>query len=142
MKLQKISTRRHFSIAYKLIRELRPHLEEETFLSLSREARIRDDYKLVGMFANDECIALIGYRVLYDFVHGKHLYIDDLLVTEKRRSEGLGKKLLTFAETEARRIDCKILRICTGVENKRGMSFYQKNNWEQKAVVFKKKLAD
>jgi len=36
----------------------------------------------------------MGYRLLHDFVHGRHLYIDDLVVTSRLRSSGLGAELL------------------------------------------------
>lgn len=140
MKIQVISSAEQLVVVYNLIKELRPHLSLNEFLSIEHDARIRDDYKIVGLFKANECIGLMGYRVLFDFVHQKHLYIDDLVITEQRRSEGFGKQLLKFAEAEAQRLNCKTLRLCTGVENKRGIRFYLQNGWEERAVVFKKKL--
>jgi hypothetical protein len=43
-------------------------------------------------------IAIMGYRILNDFVREKHLYIDGLVTTAKCRSSGMGATLLGFAE--------------------------------------------
>lgn len=138
MKIKEISIPEQAALAYELIKELRPKLSQNDFETLSQEAKNRDDYKLVGLFEENVCLAIMGYRVLYDLVHGKHLYIDDLVVTAKRRSKGLGKLLLDFAEHQSQKLNCKTLRLCTSTENLDGIRFYQKNEWQQRAVVFKK----
>src|SRR5690606_38342148 len=75
---------------FQVMKELRPHLSLHDFLSLTEEAARRDDYRLIGYYDGDACLAVMGYRVLYDLAHGKHLYIDDLVVTESHRSCGIG----------------------------------------------------
>lgn len=82
----------------------------------------------------------MGYRVLCDFVHGRHLYIDDLVTDENIRSKGYGATLLKEAEKIAQENGCTNLRLCTGIDNDRGKTFYEKNNWNLRAVVYKKKL--
>ncbi len=82
----------------------------------------------------------MGYRILFDFVHDKHLYIDDLVVASSLRSQGFGKQLLDFAEVEARRLGCRGLRLCTGVENEGGKRFYERSGWAPRALAYKKKL--
>ena len=92
------------------------------------------------MEENGEILAVMGYRFLSDFVRGKHIYIDDLVTAEKIRSKGLGAELLKFAEELAHTNGCKSLRLCTGVENERGVSFYERNGWVKRAFAFTKKL--
>lgn len=123
-----------------LMRELRPALGEESFLRLYKEAKMRDDYKLVGLVQADFCVALMGYRILFDFVHGKHLYIDDLVVEKDLRGQGLGKRLLDHALAEAAREECQGLRLCTGIENQAATKFYEREGWQARAVAFKIKL--
>ena len=123
-----------------LMRELRPHLDEESFLRLYKEAKLRDDYKIVGLVQNDFCVALMGYRILFDFVHGKHLYVDDLVVEKDLRGQGLGKQLLDFALAEAAKEECQGLRLCTGIENHSAKKFYEREGWQARALAFKIKL--
>lgn len=139
MKLQEINSPHELEFSYPVIKELRPHLSFEDFVNLYEQAKVRDEYRLVGLLQNNQYVAVMGYRILFDFVHGKHLYIDDLVVSASMRSQGIGKQLLDFAEFEAKRLSCKTLRLCTGIDNKRGIQFYEKNNWNPRAMAYKKK---
>lgn len=125
---------------FPLLKELRPQLDMETYVRLYKEAKLRDDYTLVGLVRGDFCLGLMGFRVLYDFVHGKHLYIDDLVVTKDMRSSGLGKKLLDYAVTEAKKLECQGLRLSTGAENQDGRRFYEREGWSLRSVSYKLKL--
>ena len=127
--------------AFSILKELRPVISWEEFLTILKEASQRDEFKLFGAFSDGECVAVMGCRVLYDYVHGKHLYIDDLVVTSNKRSLGLGKVLLEKAKAHAIEHGCQSLRLCTGVDNIRGQKFYEKNGWEPKAYAYKKPLA-
>lgn len=77
-----------------------------------------------------------------NFVHGKHLYVDDLVVTKEKRSSGMGAELLRYAEAEAARHQCQGLRLCTGIDRKEAQRFYEKNGWAPKALTYKKKLEE
>ncbi len=131
--------------AFTLMLQLRPHISLDQFRTIYQAAHKADEYTLYGYFTNEssksnQLVGLMGIRTLFDYVHGKHLYIDDLVVDEKFRSSGIGKKLLEFSEELARKENCTGLRLCTGVDNKDGMRFYEREKWNQRAVVYKKKL--
>ncbi len=125
---------------YPVIKELRQQLSYEDYFSIYEEAHAADGYELVAIEDNSEILAVMGYRFLSDYVRGKHIYIDDLVTTEKIRSKGLGAELLKFAEDVARTSGCRSLRLCTGVENERGVNFYDRNGWIKRAFAYTKKL--
>lgn len=125
---------------YPLMKELRTGLDEDGFLRLYKEAKLRDDYKLVGLIRDDLAYALMGYRILFDFAHGKHLYVDDLVVTKDMRSQGLGAKLLAHARQVAADEGCQGLRLCTGIDNKDAIRFYEKHGWIAGSIAFKVRL--
>ncbi len=127
--------KKHFPI----IQEVRTHLDIETYLETLVAAR-EQGYKMLGLFEDNHCLAIMGYRMIVDFVHGKHLYIDDLVVTSKRRGQGLGPVLLSHAEELAKEQNCLQVRLCTGIDSQRAKNFYEKNNWNLRAVAYKKKL--
>ena len=125
---------------YPVMKELRPDLSYGDYLNIYEEAHIKDGYQIVGVESGSHILAVMGYRVLTDFVHGRHLYIDDLVASALHRSKGYGAKLLTYAEEISRELGCKSLRLCAGIDNEAGQKFYEREGWNLKAVVYKKKL--
>lgn len=125
---------------YSIIKELRKDLSFSDYLSVYENAHKADGYEMATLEGEGQVFAAMGFRILHDFVHGKHLYIDDLVVTEGQRSKGHGATLLRYAEKLGENLGCKILRLCTGIENEMGKKFYERNDWNLRAVVFKKKL--
>lgn len=139
-KIFTVSSKEDLERCYPVIKELRPHLSYEEYLNIYEQSQKSDGYELVAIEENHQILAVMGYRYLTDFVRGKHIYIDDLVSTEKARSKGLGAELLKFAEQIAVQNNCAGLRLCTGVENERGVSFYERNGWTKRAYAFTKKL--
>lgn len=125
---------------FPVMKELRPHLNFDDYLSIYEEAHRNDGYQIVAIEENGQILAVMGYRILSDYVRGKHVYIDDLVSSEAVRSKGLGAELLKYAEGIAKNINCNTLRLCTGIENERGAKFYEKNGWIKRAFAYAKKL--
>jgi ribosomal protein S18 acetylase RimI-like enzyme len=125
---------------YPVMKELRANLDFETFVDIYEKAHVDNGYEIVAVEKDSQIVALMGYRLLHDYVHGKHVYIDDLVTTEAVRSQGVGEKLLKHAESIAEKNNCKNLRLCTGIENEQGKKFYERNSWNLRAIVYKKKI--
>jgi GNAT superfamily N-acetyltransferase len=135
-----VQTEADFKRCYPVMKELRPHLHYDDYITIYNESHQRDGYEIVAIECDGLISALMGYRVLFDYVRGKHIYIDDLVSTETARSQGLGAELLKFAEVVAKETNCKTLRLCTGVENDRGVRFYEKNGWTKRAFAYTKQI--
>ncbi|MBK7842470.1 MAG: GNAT family N-acetyltransferase [Bdellovibrionales bacterium] len=129
-----------FERFYPVMKELRKELSFDDYMTICQNAHEADGYEIVAIEADKKVLAVMGYRILHDFVHGKHLYIDDLVSTESHRSQGLGAELLKYAENRARELGCKGLRLCTGIDNEQGKKFYERNAWKLRSVAYKKKL--
>lgn len=133
-------TKAELEKCFPVVKELRPQLSFEEYLEIYNEAHSKDSYEIVAIESEGKILAVMGYRVLSDFVRGKHIYVDDLVSSEAVRSKGLGAQLLKYAESVAESMGCKSLRLCTGIENERGVQFYEKNGWTKRAYVYTKKL--
>lgn len=123
-----------------ILQQLRGHLVESEALELWQAAAYESGYSLWGAEVTGSLVGLLGGRILVDFVHGRHFYIDDLVVADGKRSSGAGAKMLHWAESYAREQGCKGLRLCTGVDNAAGIRFYERENWRLRAHAFKKQL--
>lgn len=139
MDIKKV-TEENLPKAFIVLKELRPHLSFEEFIVIYEQSQKNDEYELAAVYKDQSIVAVMGYRILYDLVRGKHIYIDDLVTAENARSKGFGAKLLAYAEQIAIQKNCKTLRLCTGIENERGVQFYEKNNWTRRAYAYTKKL--
>lgn len=124
---------------FSVMKELRPHLDFDGFYSIYAESHKADGYEIAFVQKDGEVLAVMGYRFLCDMVRGRHLYIDDLVATEKARSQGYGAALLGFAESVAKETGCPSLRLCAALENTGGIRFYERNGWTKRTFSFVKK---
>jgi len=89
-------------LAFPVVAELRPHLDLEEFLrSVQRQSE--SGYELWGAFEGREILGVIGFRPAHNLSRGAHLFVDDLVVTAKSQTRGIGRALMALAEREARR---------------------------------------
>ncbi len=125
---------------YPVMKELRPHLSYEDYISIYEDSHKSNGYEIVAIEEDGQILAIMGYRFLSDYVRGQHVYVDDLVTRENVRSRGLGAELLKFAENISKISGCNCLRLCTGIENELGMRFYERNGWMKRAIAYTKKL--
>ncbi|MGH8373573.1 MAG: GNAT family N-acetyltransferase [Gammaproteobacteria bacterium] len=91
--------------ALQIMRQLRPSLDKTTFL---QHLTGQSGYRLIGSYTPN-LSGLIGMRVVETLARGRFMHVDDLVVAETFRDQGVGRALLSFAEAEARRLDCGVV---------------------------------
>lgn len=136
-----VQSREELQRCFSIMKELRPHLTPEEYLNIYDHAHAADTYRIVALEVDDKIVAAMGYRFLWDYVRGRHLYIDDLVTSSAVRSKGYGAELLQYAEQLARESGCLVLRLCTGTENHGGIRFYERNGWTKRSYAYVKKVS-
>lgn len=109
---------------FRLIRQLRPHLASEADFLNRWQRQAMDGYHLAGLFDGSETVALTGYRVQENMVHGRFLYVDDLVTDASLRGSGHGERLMTYLRDQARALGCSKLVLDTPLSNSLGHRFY------------------
>ncbi len=66
--------------------------------------------------------------------------VTELIVSKKSRGNGVGKALLEIIENYFRSIDCKYVLVDVFGYNKRGINFYNKNNYHCRMITNIKEL--
>ena len=70
----------------------------------------------------------------------KQLFIEDLIVDESYRSQGIGKALLQNAVDYARINNCNVVELTSYIDNEKAHKFYETNNFVKHSYKFKKYL--
>ena len=108
-----------------VMRQLRPHLASpDEFRRRVVHQRTSAGYRLFASLAEGRPVALAGFRLLDNLVHGLHLYVDDLVTDEAQRSGGHGAALMRRLREEAKALHCARLLLVTPMSNSLGHRFY------------------
>ena len=126
--------------AFPVMRLLRPHVGDAEEL-VARVARQRaEGYRLLAAWRGDAVVGLAGYRVQENLIHGRFLYVDDLVTAEASRRLGLGGTLLDAAAAEGRRLGCRRLVLDTALDNVLAHRFYYRQGMLARALRFSREI--
>jgi GNAT superfamily N-acetyltransferase len=109
---------------FALMRALRPQLSSEAEFIERWRRQSEQGYAIFALWRARRPVALAGFRVLENFVHGRFLYVDDLVTDEHERRHGHGARLLDRLKAEGRVLGCRKLVLDTALENTLGHRFY------------------
>ncbi len=94
------------------------------------------DHMILVAETESRVVGVLHLRMEFQLHHcGKVAEILELVVNAEYRSHGIGKQLLTAAETVAKKNHCQILEVCSNQNRKRAHEFYQQE--EMKNTHFK-----
>ncbi|MFZ4451708.1 GNAT family N-acetyltransferase [Salibacterium aidingense] len=126
--------------AFPVIKQLRTHLTEDTYLELLEEMR-SSGYRLFGMFVDDTIAAAAGVRINVNFYNFRHVFIYDLVTDSSYRSHGYGEKLLHYIHEWAKENGAEYAALESGIQRKDAHRFYEeKLHYEKWCYSFRKKI--
>jgi len=140
IRLQHVEDPQASSACFDLMRELRPHLQSAQAFHEQLERQAAQAYRLLAAWDGEQAVALAGYRLQENLIYGRFVYIDDLVVSSKVRSRGLGKQMIDAVRDEARRLECAYLVLDTGLANSLGQRFYFRQGLLSKGLHFSQAL--
>ncbi|MCH8620366.1 GNAT family N-acetyltransferase [Undibacterium sp. TS12] len=128
MKIVDIHDEAGLRAIFPLMQQLRPHLADaDEFIQRWQRQRL-DAYRIVALYADEEAdsepLALAGYRIQENLVHGRFLYLDDLVSDQTSRSKGYGQYLMDYLHKQASLHGCAKLVLDTPLSNSLGHRFY------------------
>lgn len=125
MDIQIARTDAEITACYPVMRELRPHLDEEGFLTRIREQETTG-YQLAFIAQQDGIVAVAGFRICTNLAWGRFLYVDDLVTLAAARSRGHGSRLLSWLHGYANARHCSQLHLDTGIQRIDAQRFYER----------------
>ncbi|MEO9040747.1 MAG: GNAT family N-acetyltransferase [Gallionella sp.] len=120
--------------AYSVVSELRDKLVIADFITQVLRQK-QSGYELIAAF-DPEIVGVLGMRPVHTLARGWHLHIDDLIVSQKRRKQGIGHALLSFAETDAKHRGMSAIYLDSVKE---ALGFYQDFGFSPHVVTLMRK---
>ena len=126
------------SDVYPVLHELRTELSEQAFQDLYEEG-YGEGYRVVGLFDDGECRAAAGYHLSHGFMHGRFMYVDDLVTADAHRSKGYGRAMNEHLFEIARRHGCNTVQLDSGTQRKDAHRFYLRERYDITSFHFSRK---
>lgn len=125
---------------FPLLRQLRPHLVDEAEMLARVRRQQEEGYRLLVAMEGDRVAGAAGYRFQENLVRGRFVYVDDLVVDEGKRGQGVGARLLDEVAAIAREAGRDWLVLDTALGNALGQRFYFRCGLLSTALHFSKHL--
>ncbi len=125
---------------YAVMRELRPHVAEDQFLTRIRSQEILG-YRLAFVRESEAIVAVAGFRIAENLAWGRFLYVDDLVTLPIERSKGYGAKLLAWIKEQAVKEACLQLHLDSGIQRQDTHRFYKREGMTIAGYHFSENLA-
>lgn len=140
MNIRLATTDAEIAACYPVMRELRPHVREEQFLSRVRSQE-NVGYRLAYVQEQDGVVAVAGFRGCQNLAWGNFLYVDDLVTHSGYRSNGYGAKLLSWLKEQAAILGCEEIHLDSGAQRKDAHRFYEREGMSLAGFHFVENVA-
>jgi GNAT superfamily N-acetyltransferase len=94
------------------------------------------NYGQVGVFDGEICLGISGFWIGTKLWCGKYLELDNIVVVEKYRSQGIGKLIFDFLHKKAMEYDCTMLSLDSYTTNFKAHKFFYNEGYSPKGFHF------
>jgi ribosomal protein S18 acetylase RimI-like enzyme len=134
------STEAELAACFEVIRQLRPRLASPEAWCSQATAMRSDGYRVIAARREERVVALAGYRLQTNLVHGHFLFVNDLVTLVECRGQGLGSALLRALDGIAHTAGCDRLVLDTALANHGARNFYRREGLQEVIAGFIKPL--
>lgn len=121
---------------FSVIQELYPTLTLEEYDRDLTEMLPNNKYGQVAVFEGENCLGISGYWIGTKLWCGKYLEIDNLIVSSKFRSKGVGKLLFDLLTKKALDEKCSMMALDSYTANFRAHKFFYNEGFGPKGFHF------
>ena len=135
MKIKELKTKEELLTAYPLLTNLYPnltHLEYDKQL----EVMLPHNYSMLAVYEENEIIGLSGIWVGHKLWCGKYMELDNVVVAESFRSQGVGAMLFDYAKKLASQKECSSIGLDAFTYNHAAHKFFYKEDFIVKGYHF------
>jgi len=125
---------------FPVISQLRPKLKDAAEWVERASGMATYGYRVLAAWEDDRVVALAGYRMMENLIHGHFLYVDDLVTSAEQRGRGLGAALLQELSLVGVDEYCHRLVLDTAAANANARRFYKREGLIDSVIGFVKPL--
>jgi GNAT superfamily N-acetyltransferase len=109
--------------AFDVLSNMYPDMNRAEYEAVLPE-RVKNGYRMVGVFDGDTCVCSAGFWISYRFYCGKFIQLDNMVTVPDARSKGVGKLVVDFIKSLGKSESCQKVLIDTYVENYSAHRFF------------------
>lgn len=125
---------------HRVMAQLRPHVGEDQYVAQVKRQRELERFQIVALWEDGEVRAVGGFRLATALAHGNHVYVDDLVSDDTKRSKGHGAALLAWIGQYGKERGCTSLHLDSGVQRHGAHRFYLRERMDIVCYHFRKPL--
>jgi GNAT superfamily N-acetyltransferase len=119
-----------------VLQELYPSLTPENYLADLKDMLPNNRYGQVAVFDGDTCVGVSGFWIGTKLWCGKYLEIDNLVVSAKVRSKGVGKMIFDYLAEKAQQEECSMVSLDSYTSNFKAHKFFYNEGFAPKGFHF------
>ena len=135
MEIKTITEKEEMLSNLELLNEVYPEL---SLIDYSKELDVMlpHNYGQVGIFDGDICIGLTGYWIGSKLWCGKYLELDNVVISKKYRSKGIGQELFNYMQQMAIEKQCNLLALDSYTDNFPAHKFFYSQGYIPRGFHF------
>jgi len=119
-----------------VMQELYPSLTFEDYDTDLTAMIPNNKYGQVAVFEGDDCLGIAGYWIGTKLWCGKYLEIDNMVVSSKFRSRGVGKLIFNYLNEKATEEGCSMMALDSYTANFKAHKFFYNEGFGPKGFHF------
>lgn len=72
--IQELQSQKEIVEAYPIMKQLRSHLDQETYVGLVSEAQQKDRYRMYALNQNEKIVAVVGFKPMITLYYGRFIW--------------------------------------------------------------------
>lgn len=135
MEIRILTTKQEMLANYNLLLEVYPTLKLNEYNN-ELDNMIPHNYGQVGVYIEDECVGLTGFWIGTKLWCGKYLELDNVVISSKQRSKGIGQFLFDYMEKKAISEGCTMLALDSYTSNFKAHKFFYNQGFAPRGFHF------
>ncbi len=128
MKIELANSESDIAEAAKVLMQLRPQYSLEGMIAQIKKQR-ESNYQIACAKKENSIIGVAGFVISEKLAWGKHIYVDDIVTDQDRRSKGVGAAIIAWLRAYGRENRCQQLHLDSSVVKHPAHRFYLRNGF-------------